>query len=65
MTKHADGFRRVIPGTGSEFRPTFHLFLKVGHSFAADIGIPVAAGLIVGEALVGVGFALAAVFGGA
>jgi putative OPT family oligopeptide transporter len=31
---------------------------RVGHRFSEDVGIPVAAGLIVGEALVGVGFAL-------
>jgi putative OPT family oligopeptide transporter len=31
---------------------------KLGHRFSDDVGIPVAAGLIVGEALVGVGFAL-------
>ncbi|UCF41417.1 MAG: OPT/YSL family transporter [Gemmatimonadota bacterium] len=31
---------------------------RVGHRFSDDVGIPVAAGLIVGEALVGVGFAL-------
>jgi len=36
---------------------------KLGRSFADDIGIPIAAGLIVGEALVGVAFALRAVFG--
>ncbi len=36
----------------------------VGRAFAEDVGIPVAAGFIVGEALVGVGHALAAVFGG-
>jgi putative OPT family oligopeptide transporter len=36
---------------------------KLGRSFADDVGIPVAAGLIVGEALVGVAFALRAVFG--
>jgi len=35
-----------------------------GREFSEEIGIPVAAGLIVGEALVGVGFALRAVFGG-
>jgi len=35
---------------------------KYGHSFADDIGIPVAAGFIVGEALIGVGYALAVVF---
>jgi putative OPT family oligopeptide transporter len=31
---------------------------KLGHGFTDDIGIPVAAGLIVGEALIGVGFAI-------
>ncbi len=31
---------------------------KMGHGFADDVGIPVAAGFIVGEALVGVGFAI-------
>lgn len=36
-----------------------------GREFSEDVGIPVAAGLIVGEALVGVGFAVRAVFGGA
>ena len=35
-----------------------------GREFSEEVGIPVAAGLIVGEALVGVGFALRAVFGG-
>jgi len=34
-----------------------------GHRFSDDVGIPVAAGLIVGEALVGVGYALMQVFG--
>ena len=37
---------------------------RVGRSFADETGIPVAAGLIVGEALVGVGFAFAVAFGG-
>ncbi len=37
---------------------------KLGHSFADSVGIPVAAGFIVGEALVGVGHALAVVIGG-
>ena len=36
---------------------------RFGPGFADDVGVPVAAGLIVGEALVGVGFALARVFG--
>ncbi|MEM7456300.1 MAG: OPT/YSL family transporter [Planctomycetota bacterium] len=36
----------------------------MGRKFAHDVGIPVAAGLIVGEALVGVGYALVMVFGG-
>ncbi len=31
---------------------------KKGHRFSEDVGVPIAAGLIVGEALVGVGFAL-------
>ncbi len=31
---------------------------KLGHRYAEEVGIPVAAGLIVGEALVGVGFAI-------
>jgi len=35
-----------------------------GRTFVENIGIPIAAGFIVGEALVGVGHALAAVFGG-
>ncbi|MGK7295395.1 MAG: OPT family oligopeptide transporter [Candidatus Wenzhouxiangella sp. M2_3B_020] len=35
-----------------------------GHAFADDIGIPVAAGLIVGEALVGVGFAVVRIYQG-
>lgn len=35
-----------------------------GRGFVEDVGIPVAAGLIVGEALVGVGKAMIAVFGG-
>ena len=34
-----------------------------GQDFSENIGIPVAAGLIVGEALVGVGTAMAQVFG--
>jgi uncharacterized oligopeptide transporter (OPT) family protein len=37
---------------------------RVGQRFADDIGIPVAAGLIVGEALVGVGFAMAKIYQG-
>jgi len=36
-----------------------------GHRFSDDVGIPVAAGLIVGEALVGVGFAMTKVIQGA
>ncbi len=36
---------------------------KLGHRFAEDVGIPVAAGLIVGEALVGVGFAISMILG--
>ena len=35
-----------------------------GTEFAHDVGIPVAAGLIVGEALIGVGVALSKVFAG-
>ena len=35
-----------------------------GKKFSDDIGIPIAAGLIVGEALVGVGYAMMQVFGG-
>lgn len=31
---------------------------RMGHSYAEDVGIPVTAGFIVGEALVGVGFAI-------
>jgi putative OPT family oligopeptide transporter len=37
---------------------------RMGKRFSEDTGIPIAAGLIVGEALVGVGFAIRAVFGG-
>ena len=37
---------------------------KMGRSFAEDVGIPVAAGLIVGEALIGVFYSLQIVFGG-
>jgi len=36
---------------------------QLGRSFADDIGIPLAAGLIVGEALIGVGWALWIAFG--
>jgi putative OPT family oligopeptide transporter len=36
---------------------------RPGRRFSEEVGIPVAAGLIVGEALVGVGFALSMVFG--
>jgi len=35
---------------------------RLGDGFADDVGIPVAAGLIVGEALVGVGFAIQIIF---
>ena len=35
---------------------------KMGQSWSEDVGIPVAAGLIVGEALVGVGYAISIVF---
>ena len=31
---------------------------KLGNSFAENTGIPIAAGFIVGEALVGVGYAI-------
>jgi putative OPT family oligopeptide transporter len=37
---------------------------RLGKHFGEDTGIPIAAGLIVGEALVGVGFAVRAVFAG-
>ncbi len=37
----------------------------IGRGFADDVGIPVAAGLIVGEALIGVGFAFWVAFGSA
>jgi putative OPT family oligopeptide transporter len=36
---------------------------KLGHRFAEDVGIPTAAGMIVGEALVGVGFAISMILG--
>jgi putative OPT family oligopeptide transporter len=36
---------------------------KLGHSWADHVGIPLAAGLIVGEALVGVGFAISMILG--
>jgi len=35
----------------------------LGRRFADDVGVPVAAGLIVGEALVGIGVAMVRVFG--
>ncbi len=38
---------------------------KKGRRFSEEVGIPIAAGLIVGEALVGVGFALYYIFAGA
>jgi len=38
---------------------------KKGHKYSHDVGIPIAAGFIVGEALVGVGFALYYVITGA
>ena len=38
---------------------------KLSRAFAEDVGIPIAAGFIVGEALVGVGFAVVAVAKGA
>lgn len=37
---------------------------RMGHKFADEVGIPVAAGLIVGEALVGVGFAMVKIYQG-
>ena len=37
---------------------------KLGKDWSDEVGIPFAAGLIVGEALVGVGFALYYVFSG-
>ena len=37
---------------------------KKGKRFSEEVGIPIAAGLIVGEALVGVGFAMYYVFVG-
>ncbi|HSH27461.1 MAG TPA: OPT/YSL family transporter, partial [Wenzhouxiangella sp.] len=37
---------------------------RLGQRFADDVGIPIAAGLIVGEALVGVGFAMAKIYQG-
>jgi len=37
---------------------------KKGKRFSEEVGIPIAAGLIVGESLVGVGFALYYIFGG-
>ncbi len=36
---------------------------KAGHQWSEDVGIPIAAGLIVGEALVGVGYSMIIVFG--
>ncbi|MGW8282223.1 MAG: OPT family oligopeptide transporter [Gemmatimonadota bacterium] len=36
---------------------------KVGKQWSEDVGIPIAAGLIVGEALVGVGYSMIIVFG--
>ena len=36
---------------------------KLGNEFAEDVGIPISAGLIVGEALVGVGFAIYMIMG--
>jgi putative OPT family oligopeptide transporter len=36
---------------------------KMGHSFAENTGIPVTAGFIVGEALVGVGYAISKILG--
>ncbi len=37
---------------------------KLGHRFSDDVGVPVAAGLIVGEALVGIGHAIKVVLAG-
>ena len=37
---------------------------KLGRQFSDDVGIPLATGLMVGEALVGVGFALQKVVAG-
>ncbi|MDT8436179.1 MAG: OPT/YSL family transporter [Gemmatimonadota bacterium] len=36
---------------------------KAGHAWSEDVGIPIAAGLIVGEALIGVGYSMVIVFG--
>jgi putative OPT family oligopeptide transporter len=36
---------------------------KVGHRWSEDVGVPIAAGLIVGEALVGVAYSMIIVFG--
>ena len=36
---------------------------KLGRRFSEDVGVPIAAGFIVGEALVGVGYSLTLVFG--
>jgi len=36
---------------------------RLGHRFSDDVGVPIAAGFIVGEALVGVGYSLTLVFG--
>ena len=36
---------------------------KLGKRFSEDVGIPIAAGLIVGEALIGVVYSLFIVFG--
>ncbi len=38
---------------------------RLGRSFSEDVGVPVAAGLLVGEALVGVSVALSRILGGA
>ncbi|MEM8964290.1 MAG: OPT/YSL family transporter, partial [Acidobacteriota bacterium] len=37
---------------------------KMGHAFSENVGVPIAAGFIVGEALIGVGVALAKVYAG-
>lgn len=36
---------------------------KIGRKFSEEVGVPIAAGLIVGEALIGVGYSLWVVFG--
>ncbi len=51
MTYTVGNFLRIVSDTW------------LGKKFSHDVGIPIAAGLIVGEALVGVGYALVMVFG--